>query len=623
VERGDVELAQLYVARFHKLSHVLAALDDMVHSSTIMHLSFWRPLARSSWAAQHPQLISRLMCNPASHDWGMVGSKVGMGTGGASPAKAESRIGFRAASEMLVRKLRMCLLDEPALSVALALEPLQQWAAALRPVALHFRPVVAAFSQAMREEAFIRKLAKAEAAKPASRAVFQEIVAAEVPVRLTGELLWALLDEELTPQRHCDAHLLPALRELALSIDESLELMGGASASELTRLVRVHALLKPPCLAPAPRALALALRGSNGLTSGADPTSVEGEEESGDPGHATIIVAEKVQHTGAADLGDYLQCGALYSCQESGGGGSGPVRAGAASAMSGGGCDSEGLLWVPAHRREEGEFEVELLPPNVMIMLRSTAAFDPPRKGRRGAGVGGSEDGTRRGRRGGGQNRGAGGPAQSTITHQDRHRLMLYNDSLVLVSVNDADDADALVDVAHGVAEVHSGQGLGGNTSPWPVAEGVAKDNTERVAAPSDGPARSGAAAAGAVLCGVGKWLRQDRSAQPQVLSLAHRWWLSEMQLSDVRESVSSNVVAAASLEHSVALQHMVASVDLQKSVLFDDSFLYSDRVQEDRKMQPRGQPVWVKFLNAADKRVFIDAVARLKEAALVEENGE
>ena len=148
VEEGDIELAQLYAARFGKVSPALGALDAMVHSSTMVHLSFWRPLSRSWWAAHHPGLTARLMCNPASYvTEGSGDSSRARGGCGSDSSGGAARVSFRVASEMVVRKLRLCLLDEPSLSLALVLEPLQLFAAALRPVALRYRDVVAAFSQ--------------------------------------------------------------------------------------------------------------------------------------------------------------------------------------------------------------------------------------------------------------------------------------------------------------------------------------------------------------------------------------------------------------------------------------------------------------------------------------------
>jgi hypothetical protein len=108
------------------------------------------------------------------------------------------------------------MVDEPSLSLAVAVEAMVEWARALRPVALRFRDVVAAFSQSMREEAFIGELIKAEARMTGtSRAVFQGIVGVQTPVRLLAELLWAMQEDALTPADHCDALLLPELRGVA------------------------------------------------------------------------------------------------------------------------------------------------------------------------------------------------------------------------------------------------------------------------------------------------------------------------------------------------------------------------------------------------------------------------
>jgi len=139
----------------------------------------------------------------------------------------------------------LCVLDEPALSVALAIEALQVWAATLRPVALRLRDVVAAFSQAMRERDFVQMLAKAEAQLPSSLAVVHAITSLETPVRLVGDLMWALQDTQLSPHGHCDTLLLPRLRAVAQSVAQSLQFMGAATPRELLHLVRFHALLAP------------------------------------------------------------------------------------------------------------------------------------------------------------------------------------------------------------------------------------------------------------------------------------------------------------------------------------------------------------------------------------------
>jgi hypothetical protein len=217
MEREDLALGQLFIARFLKISHVLSQLDVMVHTLTMQHLIFWRPLARSSWAKAHPVLLARLMCNPASHPGPDTRGRGGGGTeGGGRGAPGDIGQGFRVVSEVLVRKLRLCMVDEPSLSLAVAVEAMVEWARALRPVALRFRDVVAAFSQSMREEAFIGELIKAEARMTGtSRAVFQGIVGVQTPVRLLAELLWALQEDALTPADHCDALLLPELRGLA------------------------------------------------------------------------------------------------------------------------------------------------------------------------------------------------------------------------------------------------------------------------------------------------------------------------------------------------------------------------------------------------------------------------
>jgi len=125
------------------------------------------------------------------------------------------------------------------------MEALQVWAATLRPVALRLRDVVSAFSQAMRERDFVQMLAKAEAQLPSSLAVVHAITSLETPVRLVGDLMWALQDAQLSPHGHCDTLLLPRLRAVAQSVAQSLQFMGAATPRELLHLVRFHALLAP------------------------------------------------------------------------------------------------------------------------------------------------------------------------------------------------------------------------------------------------------------------------------------------------------------------------------------------------------------------------------------------
>lgn len=226
MEREDLALGQLFIARFLKISHVLSQLDAMVHTLTMQHLIFWRPLARSSWATKHPVLLARLMCNPASHPGSDTQRRGGAGMqGGGRGGPGDTESGFRVMSEVLVRKLRLCMVDEPSLSLAVAVEAMVAWARALRPVTLRFRDVVAAFSECMREEAFIGELIKAEARMTAtSRAVFQGIVGVQTPVRLVAELLWALQEDALTPANHCDASFLPELRGIAAIHSQNLSI---------------------------------------------------------------------------------------------------------------------------------------------------------------------------------------------------------------------------------------------------------------------------------------------------------------------------------------------------------------------------------------------------------------
>ena len=495
----------------------------------------------------------------------------------------------------------------------------------------------------MLEEAFIRKLAKVEAAQPASRAVFQEIVAVEVPVRLMSDLLWALLRPDLTPEHHCDASLLPELRELALSIDESLAMMGGASPSELVRLVRSHALLTPPCPSPGASTSTLrAFRASPRASPQPDPTpsslltkngdNVVSEQDSPEAGPGAACLDTAV-------LGDYVHCGALQTDRGGSNGDANSALAGATGRFSGGGWDREAVLWVPSHRREEGEFEVELLPPNVMLMLRSTAAFDLPRKSMPGAGYK-SEGGSQRRREDkNGKGVGCRPSTGSCDLPQSPHRLMLFNDSVVVVSVQSTPDCN---EHAPNSSEwdITPVQDLGAKRSAGKMSANVGAIACDRAVKEAKDPDitlevsheeqlfQFDAAAVGSVRPRAGAWLRRHGASCAQALVLQnadHRWWISEMQVADIEQVVSANVVASASLEYAVALQHVAEAVSSHKSALFDDSWRESDHRKRGASMQPRGSPSWVKFRNADDKTRFLSAVARLQASphARDEDEGE
>ena len=363
---------------------VLDALERMALAATTQHLVFWRPLQamqrehqdshygtilpsllsllhtaletpacasrlpiftfifavcgyylqRSTWAKQNPTLLARLLCNPASCQAPKQERCTGRGGEG-----------FRVATEQVVRKLRVCLEDAPSLSLAAALQALEHWVSALRPLACRHRDVLAAFSQALRDGAFLGLLAHAESNMPEGRAIVSDLAAVENPIRMVGELLWAIQDQVcvclcvcarallwiraqlramharahtytyphnrahtqvLTPVHHVDAVLVKRLRDMALEVDSCVELMGVATPGEVVRLLRWHALLAPhPIQAPADDAA-----------------------------------------TGRVDLGEYAVC-------------------------AGGGWDREAALWAPPHRREVAAHQCVFACPQPMNLFQA------------------------------------------------------------------------------------------------------------------------------------------------------------------------------------------------------------------------------------------------------------
>ncbi len=160
------------------------------------------------------------------------------------------------------------------------------------------------------------------------------------------ELVWALVDGSLTPPQHCDAPLLTALRALGESLDESLRLMGGGTPGELIRLVAFHALLAPA-----------GARG--GLLEKGDLCGGAGAGGgSGGGGGKVGSVGGDAGESGD-ELGEYVACGS-FQVRQVRHRGCGDERGGGGGGGWGGEWDREGVFWLPPHRREECEFDVEV-----------------------------------------------------------------------------------------------------------------------------------------------------------------------------------------------------------------------------------------------------------------------
>ena len=234
-------------------------------------------------------------------------------------------------------------------------------------------------------------------------------------------------------------------------------------------------------------------------------------------------------------------------------------------------------------------------------------------------GVGHKSEVGRGRRREAGNGKDLGCPERNFAYKQSPHRLMLFNDSVVVVSLRSAKDATKCrQDVDWGVAQVQDQ--VGGDPQRPGGAGAVGRDGHVEFSASEEQVVTSEAEAGAAKLAlrGTGAWLRLQGASAAHALLLQdgdHRWWITEMQVSDIQHVVSSNVIAAAYLECAVALQHVAQAATMHKSALFDDISRSPDRGKGERNLQPRGPPSWVKFRNIEDKARFMRAVARLQAA--------
>ena len=315
------------------------------------------------------------------------------------------------------------------------------------------------------------------------------------------------------------------------------------------------------------------------------------------------------------ELGEYAKCGALVAAQVSSkvargkheGAGRRQGAAGTVACVEEVGWeevgwDRERVLWVPAHRREEREFVVEVLPSNVLTLLRSAAAFD----GR------------------------AGGAARNSaaLTRDGLQRLVLFNDSIVIVrEVRGAEDG--LAAHGHSHASTHETQASGLAESA--AAKGAAKtgghfsQHGEQEQRQARGEVRGRVVA---VRRRVGAWLRCRGEAEAHRLELQselHRWWITELAVADVARCVSANVWAQSAVEWAVVLQHdgcrSATSVRARArarepaagSSAGDDDAVFNGGVGVWQRARP---PVWVRFANGGERDAFLEAVARLKAKA-------
>jgi hypothetical protein len=287
----------------------------------------------------------------------------------------------------------------------------------------------------------------------------------------------------------------------------------------------------------------------------------EKEEECVDSQRAA---QRKGRRQDADALGEYVQCGAMLRYDEtrvgagagagalngSGGGGGSLEWEGAGGRAIGSyrssvqdwcatmaecalrspfrdlGWDREGVGWVPAHRRAMREFGVEVLPRNLMTLLRSAAA-----------GLGGADVPSGR------STRGPKGPKTGGGHWWVRHLLVLFNDSVMLVrelASTSNPRPPALAGggqwqaVCYACAEAPSQECAGiacrDGKGGWgtKLATKLATKNATIAMGSEAGSTSRSAAVNGVARHRVGAWLRreaEEAARQLELQSSTHRWY--------------------------------------------------------------------------------------------------